>query len=161
MKEKTKRERPSWDEYFIGILLQTTKRSSCLKMQVGAIIVSSDREILTTGYNGAPRGIESCFEKNNCWRRQENIGHGKEKDLCMASHAEANAVYQAARKGISLLNSSIYVTTYPCPTCAKAIIQTGIKEIIYLEDYYGKQYDFSQKLLKKANIKIRKLKPKK
>lgn len=151
-----KRERPSWDEYFVNLAIEATKRSSCLKRHVGAIIIDNN-QILTTGYNGAPRGVESCYDHNICWRRARDITHGKDKDLCMAAHAEFNAICQAARRGIALDGSILYVTTYPCPTCAKAVIQSGIKEVRYLRSYYGEQYDFSRKLLRTAGIKTKKM----
>jgi dCMP deaminase len=148
--------RPSWDEYFIQITRDTSLRSSCLKRKVGAVIVRENR-ILATGYNGAPRGIDSCFDSGVCWRRNQGIAHGTDKDLCMAAHAEANAFSQAAREGISLKGATLYVTTHPCITCAKEIIQTGIISVNYLEEYYGAHEEFSKYLLEKAGIPTRKL----
>lgn len=152
------RERPSWDEYFVNIVLETRKRSSCIKRQVGALIVTEDgKTLLVTGYNGAPRNIESCFDKNECWRTANNIAHGENKDLCMGAHAEANAFYSAARNGIVIERGRLYVTTFPCVTCAKGIIQVGLTEVKYLENYYGIQHDFSEELLRDAKIKLTKL----
>jgi dCMP deaminase len=156
--KKEARERPSWDEYFANITIATAKRSSCLKRHVGAVIIGKGKEILTTGYNGAPRGIECCFDKDTCWRNENEIPHGENKDLCIASHAEANAIYQAARNGVSLNGAVLYVTTFPCPTCAKAIIQTGLTKVYYLFGYYGRQYEFSKKLLREAKIKTQRVK---
>jgi len=164
MAEKRKREnagktrqRPSWDEYFTDLIVETARRSSCLKRHVGAIIVRNKR-ILATGYNGAPSGIENCVDENYCWRVKHKIAHGESKDLCMAAHAEANAIYDAANRGVAINESELYVTTFPCPICAIAIIQSGIKEVNYIREYYGKQRDFSAYLLRKAGIKTRKLK---
>lgn len=153
-----KRERPSWDEYFVNIALETRKRSTCLKRQVAALVVSADgKTISATGYNGAPRDIISCFDEGECWRRVHNIPHGENKDLCRAAHAEANAFYSAARRGVALEGGILYVTTFPCPTCANGVVQVGIKEVKYLEDYYGLQHDFAEDTLKKAKVKITKL----
>lgn len=154
--EHTSRERPSWDEYFVNLVIETAKRSSCLKRNVGALIVK-DNIILTTGYNGAPRNINSCFDNDKCWRKSMKIRHGENKDLCMAVHAEANAIYHSAKKGISIEDSELYVTTYPCPSCAKAVINTGIKKVNFIFPYYGEQYEFSRYLLKKAGVKTRRI----
>ena len=152
-----KRERPSWDEYFLKQAILTSERASCLKRRVGAVIVR-DKRILATGYNGAPRNVDpSCFDNDSCLRREKNIEHGRDKDLCMAVHAEANAFYQAARVGTSIEGAILYVTTFPCISCAKGIISTGIIQVNYLFDYYGEQYDFSKLLLDKAKIELRKL----
>jgi dCMP deaminase len=153
---KKERARPSWDEYFVNIAIESAERSSCLKRHVGALIVN-DKQILATGYNGAPRGVDSCYDNGICWRSKHNIPHGQDKDLCMASHGEFNGICQAARKGIPLKDSVLYVTTFPCPTCAKAIIQSGIIEVCYLAEYYGAQYKFSKELLRKAKVKTRKI----
>jgi len=158
--EKTKTERPSWDEYFINIAIETAKRSSCIKRHVGAVIVKN-KHILATGYNGAPSGISSCYEKDLCMRRERKIEHGKDKDLCLAVHAEANALCQAAKIGVPVENSVLYVTTYPCPTCAKLIINSGLKQVNYIFVYYGQQYSFSKEILTKAKIKTRKVTPSK
>jgi len=152
-----KGKRPSWDEYFLNLTIDTSNRASCLKRDVGAVIVRDNR-VLATGYNGAPRGVDpSCFDNQECWRRNRKIEHGRDKDLCMAVHAEANAIYQAARAGVSIDRATLYVTTFPCPSCAKGVISTGIVEVKYLFEYYGEQYDFSKFLLKKAKVKLEKL----
>ncbi len=153
-----KRERPSWDEYFVNIVLETKKRSSCLKRQVGALVVSADgKTISATGYNGAPRGIKSCYDRNQCWRRTHNIKHGENKDLCRAVHAEHNAFCAAARKGVALEGGILYVTTFPCPTCANSIVQVGLVEVNYLENYYGIRHDFAERTLREAKVKMTKL----
>ena len=118
-------KRPSWDDYFMGITLQVAKRSTCDRARVGAIIVK-DRRILTTGYNGAPAGLPHCDE----------IGHLMIDGHCVRTlHAEQNAIIQAAQHGVSVAGSAIYVTHQPCLTCAKMIINAGLKWVVYAGAY--------------------------
>lgn len=124
--------RLTWEEYFMTVCLDIAKRSSCLSRQVGAVIVK-DKRILATGYNGSPQGIETCYDKNYCIRKESKSGENL--DNCFAVHAEMNAILQCARVGISCENATIYVTTFPCVNCMKAIINSGINKIIYLGDY--------------------------
>jgi len=156
MTEYKKRERPSWDDYFIDLVLDTAERSSCLKRHVGALTVK-DRRLLTTGYNGAPRDNIPCYDSGKCWRREQNIAHGTNKDLCMAAHAEANAIAQAANQGISLKGATLYVTTFPCTTCSHLLIPAGIVEVKYIMDYYGRHKKFAGTILKNAGIITRKI----
>ncbi len=117
--------RPSWDDYFMGITFQVAKRSTCDRAHVGAIIVK-DRRILTTGYNGAPAGLPHCDE----------IGHLMINDHCVRTlHAEQNAIIQAALHGVSVAGGTIYVTHQPCLTCAKMIINAGIRRVVYAGHY--------------------------
>lgn len=141
--------RPSWDEYFLDISRLVSKRSTCLRRQVGAVIVK-DKRILTTGYNGAPSGIEHC-EKTGCMRKRLNIPSGERHELCRALHAEMNAILQSAQHGISLEGSMIYCTNHPCIICAKMIINAGIKRIVVLENYPD---EFAKAMLKEANIEV-------
>jgi dCMP deaminase len=141
--------RPSWDEYFLDISQLVSKRSTCLRRQVGAVIVK-DKRILTTGYNGAPSGIEHC-EKTGCLRDQMNIPSGERHELCRALHAEMNAILQAAQYGISLEGSMIYCTNQPCIICAKMIINAGIKRVVVLKNYPD---EFAKAMLKEAKIEI-------
>ena len=118
-------QRPSWDDYFMGITLQVAKRSTCDRARVGAIIVK-DRRILTTGYNGAPAGLPHCDE----------IGHLLVDGHCVRTlHAEQNAIIQAAQHGVSVADGAIYVTHQPCLTCAKMIINAGLKRVVYAGAY--------------------------
>jgi len=117
--------RPSWDEYFMGIVFEVAKRSTCLRAQVGAIIVRGKR-ILTTGYNGAPAGLAHCTEVG-CLMRD---GH-----CVRALHAEQNAIIQAALYGVSVAGGVMYVTHQPCLICAKMIINAGIRRIVYGGEY--------------------------
>ena len=146
-------KRPSWDEYFIGIAELVSKRSSCLRRSVGAIL-DKDKKILATGYNGAPSKIRHCSEVG-CVREKLKIPSGERHELCRGLHAEQNAFLQAALHGTSVKDASLYSTTQPCIICAKMIINAGIKEIVIRGDYPDK---LSKDLLKEASIKIRTVK---
>lgn len=145
-------KRPSWEEYFMGITKMVALRSTCMRRNVGAILVKNKR-ILATGYNGAPAGLKHC-EEVGCLRSDSNIPSGKMHELCRGLHAEQNAIIQAAYHGISIYGSTLYCTNKPCVICTKMIINAGIKEIIY-----GEGYDdpMSDKMLEEAGIKVRKL----
>ena len=139
-KENTKREeekkadeeiRPSWDEYFMEIAWLVSKRSTCLRRKVGAILVK-DKRILATGYNGAPKGFKHCKEVG-CIRQKLNVPSGERHELCRGLHAEQNAIIQAAVFGVSIRGSTMYITTFPCSVCAKMIVNAEIKEVIYDE----------------------------
>lgn len=125
--------RPDWDKYFMEITELVATRTTCLRRSVGAVIVKENR-ILSTGYNGAPAGLEHCLEIG-CMREKMNIPSGERQELCRGIHAEQNAIVQAARFGVSLLDATIYITTQPCITCAKLIINVGIKRVIYKNPY--------------------------
>lgn len=130
-------ERPSWDEYFMEMAELTAERSTCMRRQVGAVIVKGNR-IMTTGYNGAPMGIKHCEERGGCLREKLNVPSGERHELCMALHAEQNAIIQAAHLGQSIAGGTIYVTHQPCVICAKMIINAGIKRIVVKEGYPDK-----------------------
>lgn len=127
-------ERPSWDEYFMEVAELAAKRSTCLRRNVGAVIVL-DKRIIATGYNGAPRGIMHCEERGGCLREKMGIPSGERHELCMALHAEQNAIIQSASMGQGIEGSTIYVTHQPCVICAKMIINAGIKRIVVREGY--------------------------
>jgi dCMP deaminase len=126
--------RPTWHEYFVSITKQVATRSTCLRRKVGAIIVK-DKRILTTGYNGAPKGVENCLEAGTCLREELGVPSGERHEICKGLHAEQNALLQAAYHGVSIKDSVIYCTTQPCIMCSKMIINAGIRKIYYLEDY--------------------------
>ncbi len=128
------------------------KRSTCLRRQVGALIVK-DKRILSTGYNGAPTGLAHC-EETGCLREQLKVPSGERHELCRALHAEQNAIVQAANSGVSINNATIYVTDQPCVLCAKMIINAGIKRIVFEKGYPD---ELSMKLLNEAGIEIKKL----
>lgn len=125
--------RPSWDDYFMKIAEDVATRSTCIRRSVGAIIVK-DKRILSTGYNGAPSNISHCTEET-CLRTKYNVPSGERHELCRGLHAEQNAIIQAAFHGVSINNSTIYVTHQPCSICTKMIINAGIRTIICRQPY--------------------------
>lgn len=147
--KKRTTSRPSWDEYFLGISKLVASRSTCMRRQVGAVVVKN-KQILATGYNGAPSGITHC-DKVGCLRQQMNVPSGQRHELCRALHAEQNAFLQAARHGVSLEGSTLYITTQPCSICAKMIINVGVKKIIIEGDYPD---EFALKFLEEAGIEM-------
>jgi len=126
-------QRPSWDQYFMDITRLVATRSTCLRRQVGAILVK-ERNILATGYNGVPSGISHC-EAVGCLREKHKVPSGERHELCRGLHAEQNAIIQAARHGINIDGSTLYCTTMPCIICTKMLINAGIKTVIYAEGY--------------------------
>jgi len=149
--EKKKNVRPSWDEYFIDIARLVSKRSTCLRRKVGAIIVKQ-RRVLATGYNGTPTNITHC-EETGCLRESLGIPSGQRHELCRGLHAEQNALLQASLYGISLEGASLYCTTQPCVICVKMLINAGIKEVVIRDGYPDK---LAREFLKEAKIKVRK-----
>ncbi|QEM67907.1 cytidine deaminase [Geobacter sp. FeAm09] len=125
--------RPSWDQYFMDITRLVATRSTCLRRQVGAILVK-DRNILATGYNGVPSGISHC-DATGCLRERLRVPSGERHELCRGLHAEQNAIIQAARHGTNIDGATLYCTTMPCIICTKMIINAGIRAIIYGEGY--------------------------
>ena len=140
----------SWDEYFMQMAELTAKRSTCLRRQVGAIIVK-DKHIIATGYNGAPKGLPHCEELGGCYREKLGIPSGERHELCRALHAEQNAIIQAATLGQSIEGATIYVTHQPCIICAKMIINAGIGRIVVRNGYPDKM---SEDMVKEANLEI-------
>ena len=140
-------DRPSWDRYFMEITELVSKRSTCKRRKVGAVLVQ-DKRILTTGYNGAPRGLPHCLEIG-CLREKRKIKPGERQELCRGLHAEQNTIVQAALYGITIKGSVLYCTTQPCVTCAKMIINSGITKIIYKEQYPD---ELARKLLEEAGV---------
>ncbi len=129
----SEKNRPTWDEYFMNITKEVAKRSTCMRRNVGAIIVK-DKQILATGYNGAPMGFVHC-EDEGCLRERLNVPSGERHELCRAVHAEQNAIIQSAVHGVSVKGGTLYCTTAPCLLCAKMIINAGIVRVVYLEGY--------------------------
>ena len=110
--------RPDWDSYFMKMAELVSTRSTCMRRQVGAVIVQ-DKHIVATGYNGAPRGIMHCDERGECLRQKLGVPSGERHELCMALHAEQNAIIQAATSGQTIEGATIYITHQPCIICAK------------------------------------------
>ena len=125
--------RPSWDQYFMDITRLVATRSTCLRRQVGAILVKG-RNILATGYNGVPSGITHC-DVEGCLRVRLNVPSGERHELCRGLHAEQNAIIQAARHGVNIDGATLYCTTMPCIICTKMIINAGVRRIVYIEGY--------------------------
>jgi dCMP deaminase len=126
-------ERPSWDEYFMDIARLVSSRSTCMRRQVGAVMVKS-KHVLATGYNGTPSGITHCSE-TGCLREQLKVPSGERHELCRGLHAEQNAIIQAARHGIDINGATLYCTHSPCIICSKMLINAGIEQIVYIHGY--------------------------
>lgn len=147
-------QRPSWDEYFMHIAKVAALRSNCVKRKVAAVIVR-DKRIISTGYNGTPRGTKNCHE-GGCPRCNSLADSGTKLEECLCSHGEENAITQAAYHGVSVKESTIYTTFAPCLMCTKMIINSGIREVIYNVDYPMNDSSFA--LFKEAGVICRKLK---
>jgi len=146
-------ERPSWDEYFMSIARVVASRSNCVKRKVAAVI-TRDRRIISTGYNGTPRGTLNCNE-GGCPRCNGFAEGGTRLDECLCSHGEENAITQAAYHGVMVKGGTIYSTFSPCLMCTKMIINAGLDEVVYNVDYpLG---EVSLNLLREAGVKVRKL----
>ncbi len=143
--------RPDWDEYFIDIAHVVARRSNCRRRRVAALIVC-DRRIVSTGYNGTPRGIPNCRD-GGCPRCASAAASGERLGDCICAHAEENAIVQAAYHGIAVRGGTLYCTTSPCLMCCKMIINAGIREVVYEEEY-----SFSadaRRLLATAGVMVR------
>lgn len=149
MTEK-KSERISKDEYFMNIAIEVSRRSTCTRRQIGAIIVSKWGEIKSTGYNGNPRGLPHCHEIG-CIRDKLNIPSGTRLETCTAVHAEQNALIQA---GTNSKGSTLYSTIVPCPICARMILNAQIERVVYIDDYSDLA---GIELLKQAGVKLTRL----
>lgn len=141
-----------WDERFMQLAETVAEWSSCFQQNrhVGAVIVK-DKRILTTGYNGAPAGLKSCAERGACLRRERNIASGTMQEVCYAVHAEQNAIIQAAKLGISLEGSVMYVTHQPCVICTRMIINSGVKKVIYKNGYPD---EFALQLFSASDVEL-------
>lgn len=135
-----------WDKRFIELTNLIATWSSCLRRNVGAIIVK-DKRVIATGYNGAPQQIDSCVQLGTCIRKDAKSG--TKLELCRAVHAEQNAIAQAARLGISIEGATLYCTHKPCVTCTKIIVNAGIKRVVYTHDYPD---ELADKLLEESPL---------
>jgi dCMP deaminase len=142
--------RPDNDTYFMRMADLVATRSTCLRRQVGAVVVKEKR-VLTTGYNGAPKGLKHCAEVG-CVRTQNNIESGTRHELCRGVHAEQNAVIQAAYFGASIKDASIYTTNFPCVMCAKILVNAGIIEVVYKDDY---EDPLSKAIMNESKVVVR------
>jgi dCMP deaminase len=144
-------ERPGWDEYFMSIARVVASRSNCVKRKVAAVI-TLDRRIISTGYNGTPRGVRNCNE-GGCPRCNAFAPAGSGLGECVCSHGEENALVQAAYHGVAVRGGTLYTTFCPCLLCTKMILNAGIAEVVYSAAYpLG---DLSLALLREAGVKVR------
>lgn len=149
-------KRPDWDTYFMDIAHVVASRGNCLRRKVAAVIVKNQR-VISTGYNGTPRGVRNCCE-GGCPRCSSDAPSGANLGECICCHAEENAITQAAYHGIALNGAKMYSTMSPCLVCTKMIINAGITEVVYEEKYeFNRQ---TSTLLTKAGIKCRQLRRK-
>ncbi len=146
---KGKQLRPGWDEYFMQVAEVVSRRSTCLRRSIGAVIVR-DKRILTTGYNGAPSGLAHCTDIG-CLREKLGVPSGERTEICRGLHAEQNAIIQAAKYGISVEGSTLYSTTEPCSLCAKMLINAGITKVVYGVPYPD---NLSRELFKEAGMAV-------
>ncbi len=141
--------RPDWDEYFLQLAELVASRSTCLRRQVGAVLVRDER-IISTGYNGAPRGLRHCLDIG-CLRDDEEIPSGQRYELCRGVHAEQNAIINAAYYGVSTKDAVLYCTNQPCIICARMIINAGIIKIIHRGNFHD---DLALEFMKEAGIEL-------
>jgi dCMP deaminase len=126
--------RPEWDEYFMLLAKLAAIRSTCLSRPAGAVIVR-DQQVLATGYNGSMPGVAHCTDDGVCFRRSFRAGEGDKYDVCRAIHAEANAIAQAARRGVSIEGAIVYTTLAPCFVCTKLMASARIVRVVYEHEY--------------------------
>ena len=141
-----------WDHRFMKMARLVSEWTSCYvpNRSIGCVIVK-DRRVMTTGYNGAPAGLKTCRERGECMRRKLGIESGTRAELCYAIHAEQNAIIQAAKLGVSIDGATLYCTHQPCSVCAKIIINTGIKRVVYEHGYPD---EFSLQLFRESGVKL-------
>ena len=145
-----------WDKRFMEMAHVIASWASCYQpnRKIGAVIVKNKR-IMTTGYNGAPAGVKTCVERGECLRRKLNIPSGTRQEVCYAIHAEQNALIQAAKLGISIDGATLYCTHQPCSMCAKMIINSGIRRVVYENGYPD---EFSLEFFRETGVTIEKFK---
>jgi len=143
------RDRPTWDNYFMKIAEDVATRSTCIRRNVGALLVKNKR-ILATGYNGAPSGISHCTPET-CLRTKFQVPSGERHELCRGLHAEQNAIIQAAYHGVSIAGATIYVTHQPCSICTKMLINSGIKKFIVKHPYND---PLAEEMLAETDIEV-------
>ncbi len=147
------KKRPTWDEYFMKIAHDVSTRSTC-RRQVGAVI-TVDNSIISTGYNGAPKGVLHCSDRGGCMRLLNNVKSGTMQEFCRAVHAEQNAIIEAAVHGKAIKGGTLYTNTYPCSICARMIINAEIIRIVYDSDY---EDDLTKELIGETNIVLERIK---
>lgn len=143
------RERPSWDEYFMEIARVAARRSTCLRRQVGAVAVRN-KQILATGYNGAPAGLAHCSEVG-CVREMRGIPSGERHELCRGLHAEQNLIIQAAVHGVAVSGGTVYCTFQPCVVCSKMLINAGVSRVVFEGEYPDR---LALEMLQEAGVEL-------
>ena len=144
--------RPSWDEYWLNLLPLLALRSTCLrKGRQASAIITIDNQIVTTGYNGAPRGLAHCEDLGGCLRDREGIKSGTYQERCRAVHAEENAIVQAAVQGRSIAGGTLYTTMQPCVMCSRKIINARIRRVVFTRKYPD---DLGLDMLQEAEIPV-------
>ena len=147
-------ERRDKINYYLDIAEMTLERSTCIRRNYGAVVVKND-EIISTGYNGAPKGLHHCIDAGGCLRKLNNIESGTRQEICRAVHAEQNAIISAAIKGVSIKGATLYVNTYPCSICTRMLINAEIKRIVYDSDYSD---PLAKEMLDESKIEVVKYK---
>ena len=143
-------QRVSWDEYFLQIATLAATRSTCLRRNVGCVLVR-DRHVLATGYNGVPAKAPHCADKG-CLRQERNIPSGQRMDICRAVHAEANAIAQCAKLGVCVQGATAYVTVTPCSKCAALLVQAGDTAVVSSGVYPDED---TKAILEEANVTVK------
>ena len=144
--------RPSWEDYFMSIAHRVALRSTCLRRQVGCIIVL-DKRIVSTGYNGAPSGLPHC-EEVGCVRADRGVASGERHELCRGLHAEQTAIIQAALHGTAVGGGNLFCTHKPCILCTKMLINAGIRRVYYIEGY---EDTLAEEIAREAEIEFEQL----
>lgn len=147
-------ERPSWDEYFSQLARMVARRSTCLRRNVGALLVKGER-IIATGYNGAPQGVSHCLDVG-CLRQERDIPSGQRYELCRGVHAEQNAIINAARYGVSTMDSVLYCTNQPCMLCARMLVNAGVVRVVHQGDFDD---ELALDILREAGVEVFEIKP--
>ncbi len=143
------KDRPSWQKYFMEMAILVSKRSTCVRRRVGAVLVR-DNQVLSSGYNGAPKNIRHCAEIG-CLRSENNVPSGEKHELCRGVHAEQNAIIQAALNGASTRDTVLYCTNQPCSICAKMIVNAEIRTV-YIADPYPDT--LAEQILTEAGVEL-------
>jgi dCMP deaminase len=143
-----------WDARFMQMADLVSTWASCYKQnrKIGCVIVKNKR-VMTTGYNGAPAGVKTCVERGYCLRERLGIPSGTKHEICYATHAEQNAIIQAAKLGVSIDGATLYCTHQPCTICSKMIMNAGIKRVVYREGYPD---DFAREIINESGLELEK-----
>jgi len=146
-----------WDCRFMEMAGLIAQWASCYQQErrIGAVIVR-DKRIMTTGYNGAPAGIETCVARGECLRKKLGIPSGTRHEICYAVHAEQNAIIQAAKLGVRIEGATLYCTHQPCVLCSKMIVNAGIRRVVYQHGYPD---EFSMEMLREADVSVERFEP--